>query len=189
MVVSDRLHRVFRGSEVFQGCHQSCKSSLYVFHFSFEATSPAAECYEHDCSCVPLFLSWDSSGACPSTASPTCSRRERSRAPSPTTCHSRRMSRPRGLSPPRRVPPQADPGLIPSRKRSWGSLRFCREAPVSVLGSSKLKPHESKLSRHDTRVDMTSPQCSSHPSKNIPRQQPHRITAAVAFLLLPCIPA
>lgn len=31
LAVSSRLHRVFRASEVFQVCHQSCKSSLFVF--------------------------------------------------------------------------------------------------------------------------------------------------------------
>lgn len=30
-----------------------------------------------------------------------------------------------------------------------------------------------------------SPQCGSHPSKNIPRQQPFHVTVAVAFLTLP----
>lgn len=75
-------------------------------------------------------------------------------------------------------------GFVPPRKRSWGSLRFSRDTPAYPMASSELDTDESKLPSGHTGVDMTSPQCSSHPSKNTPRQQPHRITAAVAFLLL-----
>jgi hypothetical protein len=57
-----------------------------------------------------------------------------------------------------------------------GSLRFARAA-------SPLHPKAARL------VGVRSPQRGSHPSKISPRQQPYRITAAVAFLPLPSCPA
>jgi hypothetical protein len=53
-----------------------------------------------------------------------------------------------------------------------GSLRFARAA----------SPYHPKAVR---LVGVRSPQRGSHPSKTSPRQQPYRITAAVAFLSLP----
>jgi hypothetical protein len=57
-----------------------------------------------------------------------------------------------------------------------GSLRFARAA----------SPCHPKATRF---VGVRSPQRGSHPSKISPRQQPIRITAAVAFLPLPSCPA
>ena len=57
-----------------------------------------------------------------------------------------------------------------------GSLRF-------ALAASPLHPKAARL------VGVRSPQRGSHPSKTSPRQQPYRITAAVAFLPLPSCPA
>jgi len=57
-----------------------------------------------------------------------------------------------------------------------GSLRFARAASPSHPKAARL-------------VGVRSPQRGSHPSKISPRQQPFRITAAVAFLPLPSCPA
>jgi hypothetical protein len=57
-----------------------------------------------------------------------------------------------------------------------GSLRFARAASPSHPKAARL-------------VGVRSPQRGSHPSKISPRQQPYRITAAVAFLPLPSCPA
>jgi len=62
-------------------------------------------------------------------------------------------------------------GLVASRCRSWGSLRF-RTARVDL-------PKQGRRSG-------TFPQRVSHPSKETPRRQPHRVTAAVALLPLAC---
>jgi hypothetical protein len=77
--------------------------------------------------------------------------------------------RPRGFAPPRRFPLHMSRGLVASRCRSWGSLRF-QPVPVVAEAMTRGRP---------------SPQRVSHPSKESPRQQPHRVTAAVAFLPFP----
>jgi hypothetical protein len=77
--------------------------------------------------------------------------------------------RPRGFAPPRRFAPHRSRRCIATCCRSWGSPCFSRIGRRNICGSRAVGP--SRSSRR-----------GSYPSKNPPRRQPHRITAAVAFL-------
>lgn len=88
------------------------------------------------------------------------------------------MFRPRGFSPPRRFPPRG------------GSRACCIPQPVRVRRVSRrvvpgLAPP--KWSSLGTPI-LRSPRRGSHPPKSLPRQQPYRLTTAVALLLLPSRP-
>lgn len=89
---------------------RSHRGHPHGLRLSFEATLHAAECGspvpKHRC--APFFLSWDSSSACPSTASPACSIPETKASFATGGTIPPKMCRPRGFSPPRRVHPQAD---------------------------------------------------------------------------------
>ena len=84
-----------------------------------------------------------------------------------------RMFRPRGLSPPRRLSPAGSCRFVAPCCRSWDSLRFTPDPPDGPKTGSALPEI---------------PAARDHPSKNPPRQQPCRVTAAVAFMLLPLGP-
>jgi len=77
--------------------------------------------------------------------------------------------RPRGFAPPRRFPPRAE-------------LRACC-IPLPILGFAAF-PYRSRRLPKQGRRSGTFPQRNSHPSKETPRRQPHRVTAAVALLPL-----
>jgi hypothetical protein len=83
--------------------------------------------------------------------------------------------RPRGFAPPRRFPPRGGHGSVAPRNRS-------RVRRVSCLPPS----HAARRWRAGRGQ---SPRRGSNPSKSFPRQQPYRITAALAFLPLPSCPA
>jgi len=83
--------------------------------------------------------------------------------------------RPRGFSPPRRLSPRGGCGFVAPRCQPWGSSRFLRRATWCVRRRPGRRPF--------------SPRRGSHPSKGSPRQQPYRITAAVALLPFPSIPS
>lgn len=69
---------------------------------------------------------------------------------------------------------------------------FLRETAVSLLhltASQRFAAFHRRSSPSDPRVfrgacSVASPQRVSHPSKDFPRLQPHRVTTAVAFLVL-----
>jgi len=82
--------------------------------------------------------------------------------------------RPRGFSPPRRLSPRGGCGFVAPRCQPWGSSRFLRRATWCVRRRPGRRPF--------------SPRRGSHPSKGSPRQQPYRITAAVALLPFPVDP-
>jgi hypothetical protein len=67
-------------------------------------------------------------------------------------------------------------GFIAPRTRSWGSLRF--GARVPWWPAQELTP---------TRAFPSPPRSVVHTLRRTPRQQPHRITAAVALLPFPLI--
>jgi len=92
------------------------------------------------------------------------------KAPSDHRCHPVVVFRPRGFSPPRQLAPTDGRRSVAPCSRSWGSLRF----PLAFAWSTR------RLPRAPARV----PRSAIHPSKNTPRQQPYRVTAAVALLLL-----
>jgi len=76
--------------------------------------------------------------------------------------------RPRGFAPPRRLSPQQARGFVAPRCRPWGSSRFGgrvseRGRRIGTTGTTRASSRRG----HD-------------PSKGSPRQQPCRITAAVA---------
>jgi len=76
-------------------------------------------------------------------------------------CHPLRMFRPRGFSPPRRLPPPVVRGFVAPRCRSWGSSRFWS----GRLGSAGPKALPDSL--------VPFPATSvSYPSKDDPRLQP-----------------
>jgi hypothetical protein len=77
------------------------------------------------------------------------------------------------VSPPRRFSRPAGRGLIASHYR-LGFATFHHPRPTEHR-SAGLRP-SSRFPRRD-----------SHPSKNSPRRQPYRVTAAVAFLPLPLL--
>jgi hypothetical protein len=79
--------------------------------------------------------------------------------------------RPRGFSPPRRIAPRGGCEFVAPRCRPWGSPRFPSRAPGPPRGFGLASGRF--------------PRCGSHPSKSSPRQQPRRITAALAVLPLP----
>jgi hypothetical protein len=82
--------------------------------------------------------------------------------------------RPRGFSPPRRFTPVAASDVLQS---------------VTAMGFATFPDLRSVHPANRTYGPRDpSPQHDSYPSKNSPRQQPHRITAAVAFLPLPRAP-
>jgi hypothetical protein len=83
----------------------------------------------------------------------------------------RLMFRPRGLSPPRRLSPHQ-------------GLRVCC-APLPTLGFAAFHPRVSRASEETVGTRAVLPAARSNPSKGSPRQQPYRITAAVAPLPLP----
>jgi hypothetical protein len=85
----------------------------------------------------------------------------------------------RGFSPPWRLAPSEGRGFVAPRNRSWGSLRFSPR-------SADVHAHLAMLASSDSAL--ASPQ-RRHPSEFSLRRQPHRVTAAVAFLPLPCAPA
>lgn len=79
--------------------------------------------------------------------------------------------RPRGFAPPRRLPPHLGRGSVAPRSRPWGSSRFQQAKPGSPEGATEPLP--------------PFPRRGSDPSKGSPRQQPYRITAALASSSLP----
>jgi hypothetical protein len=83
--------------------------------------------------------------------------------------HAVRLFRPRGFSPPRRFPPRASRESIAPHNRL--------EVRCVSLGSVRV-PYRSTY-----RMGSRPPRSAiSHPSKDSPRRQPHRVTTAVAFL-------
>jgi hypothetical protein len=86
--------------------------------------------------------------------------------------HPLRAFRPRGFTPPRRLPPPVVRGLVASRCRSWGSPRFRRRPTRSGLRRARLDPSD-RLSRDGL----------SYPSKALPLLQPHHVTVTVASLV------
>jgi hypothetical protein len=122
-----------------------------------------------------FLLSWDSSVALPPAYLPRVHSQE-PKLPSGRRCHT-----------PARVPPswfRTTSTVYSARK-----LRVCC-TPQPVLGSPRFvlvgslpRPKAMQF------AGLLSPRRGSHPSKTSPRQQPYRITAAVAFLPLPSCPA
>jgi hypothetical protein len=122
-----------------------------------------------------FLLSWDSSVALPPAYLPRVHSQE-PRLPSDRRCQT-----------PVHVPPSWF--RTTSTACSALELRVCctpqpaKGSPRFVLAASPCRP---KTTRFD---GLLSPRRGSHPSKSSPRQQPYRITAAVAFLPLPSCPA
>jgi hypothetical protein len=92
------------------------------------------------------------------------------KAPSVHRCHPVVAFRPRGFSPPRQLAPTDGRRSVAPCSRSWGSPRF----PPAFACSTRRPPSA------PARV----PRSAIHPPKNTPRQQPYRVTAAIALLLL-----
>jgi len=76
--------------------------------------------------------------------------------------------RPHGLSPSRRFAPRGRCEFVAPRCQPWGSPRF--------------NPGTTRSVRRRPGRRSRSPRRGSYPSKGSPRQQPYRITAAVALL-------
>jgi len=95
----------------------------------------------------PSFLSWD----CPKIAPPSCCspgsplpeaacRLPGGLLPSGWECHFPSVFRPRGLAPPRRLPPPCRDVRVAAHFRPWGSPRFCRwRAPNRPLRTDRTR--------------------------------------------------
>jgi hypothetical protein len=120
-------------------------------------------------------LSWDSSVALPLVYLPRVHSQE-PRLPSDRRCQA-----------PIHVPPSWF--RTTSMVFSARELRVCC-TPQPAKGSSRFMRAASPLHPKVAQfAGCISPRRGSHPSKTSPRQQPYRITAAVAFLPLPSCPA
>ena len=98
--------------------------------------------------------------------------RRRFRLPSASTCNSANTFRPRGFSPPRRLTPVPASSIL-QLDTEQGSLCFSAEPPT-----------HNKAEAPPEQATRASPQRSSHPSKNSARQQPYRVTTALATLVV-----
>jgi len=98
--------------------------------------------------------------------------RRRFRPLSASTCNSANMFRPRGFSPPQRLTPVPASSML-QLDTAQGSLCFSTEPPT-----------HNKAEAPPAQATRASSQRSSHPSKNSPRQQPHRVTTAFATLVV-----
>jgi hypothetical protein len=109
---------------------------------------------------------------------PLCRHAQRVSTPGDRSLHrtdgaTRQFSfRPRGFTPPRRFAPHNGARVCCTPQPARGSPRFGPSCP-------RRRPRATAGGRGP------SPRRGSHPSKSFPRQQPYRITAAVAFLPLP----
>ena len=85
-------------------------------------------------------------------------------------------NRPRRFARPRRFHLPRTRGLVASRCRSWGSMRFCPR----LRGASPANPAIAGEMRCWTREPGGFPHRLSYPSENSPSPQPWRVTALVA---------